>query len=451
MPEVYSPVGLAMHREEPVLRASGRRLMYLQGPVRLLVTLAVRNLLRHKRRTALTAAALVFGIAIMILGRAWSAATGRAVVEPARLSTLGHVQVYAADAAADEGGEVSSIAPQNNYRLITRPRAVIDSVLAAEPRLQAGLARLMVGALLSSGDVSMEGLLIGIDPAARAAVYPALELREGRFFEPGERGILLNRGVARKLGVGVGGTVVALGTTADGRLSGVKLEVTGIWRVGGLDAYEWGSCFASIESVQELLDAGDAAGVLVFRQRDDAAPSAPIAAAVDRALQRAGVAAKAYTWEEIGGPFLGGMIVTKFVGGILHLVLAIIAAAGVLNTALMSVFERTREIGTMRALGTRRRDVLGLFLLEGLFLGLVGALGGALAGGALVSYFARQGIPAFSEAQRYSYGGDYLFTTLSWPDLVSVPGLMVVVSVLAALGPALLAARQRPADALRHV
>ena len=397
-------------------RPSRPSLMYLDVPVRLLVTLALRNLLRHKRRTVLTAAALVMGIAIMILGRAWTAATAKAVVEPARLSILGHVQVFATDAAADEGGEVSFVNPQNNYRLIPRPQQAIDALLRAEPRLQAGIARLTVASLLSSGDVSLEALLIGIDPAARAAVYPALELREGRFFAPGERGILLNRGVARKLGVGVGGTVVALGTTADGRISGVKLTVTGIWQVHGLEAYEWGSCFASLASVQELLDAGDAAGMLVFRQRDDAAASAPVAAAVDKALARAGIAGKAYTWEETGGPFLGGMIVTKFVGGILHVVLAIIAAAGVLNTALMSVFERTREIGTMRALGTRRARVAGLFLNEGLLLGLAGALGGALAGAGLVSYFARHGIPAFSEAQRYSYGGDYLYTALSWPD-----------------------------------
>jgi putative ABC transport system permease protein len=297
----------------------------------------------------------------------------------------------------------------------------------------------------------MEGLLIGIDARARAAAYPAIELREGRFFEPGEKGVLLNRGVARKLGVGVGGTVVALGTTADGRLSGVKLTVTGIWMVRGLDAYEWGACYADLASIQELLDAGDAAGVLVFRQRDNDAPSGPVAASVTAALQRNGIRARAWTWEEMGGPFIGGMIVTRFVGGILHLVLGIIAAFGVLNTALMSVFERTREVGTMRAIGSRRSRVVALFLLEGLFLGLAGALGGALLGAALVHWFSLHGIPAFSEAQRYSYGGDYLFTTLSWRPLVSVPALMVAVSVLASLGPALMAARQRPADALRHV
>jgi putative ABC transport system permease protein len=309
----------------------------------------------------------------------------------------------------------------------------------------------MVGALLSSGDVSMEGLLIGIDPSARAAVYPALELREGRYFEPGEKGVLLNRGVARKLGVGVGDAVVALGTTADGRLSGLKLAVTGIWMVRGLEAYEWGSCFADLAAVQELLDTGDAAGVIVFRQRDGDLASAPVAASVNAALARRGVPARAFTWEEMGGPFIGGMIVTRFVGGILHLVLGIIAAFGVLNTALMSVFERTREVGTMRAIGSRRSRVVVLFLLEGLFLGLAGAVGGAVLGAALVHWFSVNGIPAFSEAQRYSYGGDYLFTALSWRPLVRVPGLMVAVSVLASLGPALMAARRRPAEALRHV
>ena len=175
--------------------------------------------------------------------------------------------------------------------------------------------------------------------------------------------------------MGVGGTVVALGTTADGRLSGVKLTVTGVWMVRGLDAYEWGSCFTDLAAIQELLDAGDAAGVIVFRQRDGDLPSAPVAASVTAALRRNGIRARACTWEEMGGPFLGGMIVTRFVGGILHAVLAIIAAFGVLNTALMSVFERTREIGTIRAVGSRRSRVVALFLLEGLFLGVAGAVG----------------------------------------------------------------------------
>jgi putative ABC transport system permease protein len=416
-----------------------------------LLRLALRNLFRHARRTLLTAFALVLGIGLMVLGRAWTAAMERAVVEPAKDATLGHVELFARDAAADEGGQVSFIMPQNNYRLIAEPRRVIERALALEPRLAAGLPRLMVAALLSSDESSMEGILIGIDPAARAAVYPALSLREGRFFGPGEKGILVNRGVARKLGVNVGDKLVALGNTADGRLSATRLLVTGIWTVRGLESYEWGACYVDIAAVQTLLDVGDAAGVLVFRQRDPKAPSPPIAAALDRALASGGPAVEAHTWEDIGGPFLGGALITRFIANITDLIMAVIVAAGVMNTALMSVFERTREVGTLRAVGARKSRVLWLFLLEALLLGLGSGLGGALVGAGAVAFFGRFGIPAFSEAQRYSYGGDYLFPRLAWGDVFWVPAVMVVVCVLAAFGPALMAARLRPADALRYV
>jgi putative ABC transport system permease protein len=375
----------------------------------------------------------------------------KAVVEPAKNSTLGHVQVFARDAAADEGGTVSFILPQNNYRLLPEPRPLIDRILRAEPRLEAGLARLMIGALLSSGDISLEGILIGIDPLARAAVYPALELRQGRHFVPGENGVLLNRGVAKKLRAGVGDTLVALGNTADGRLSAVKLSVTGIWVVKGLEAYEWGACYADLAAVQELLDVGDASGVLVLRQRDPLAAAVPIARSLDTFFRREGIAARAYTWEEMGGPFIGGMLLTRFVAKVMDLVMAVIVAAGVMNTALMSVFERTREIGTLRALGARRGRILLLYLVEAALLGLGGSAGGGLLGAALVAFFSRFGIPAFSEAQRYSYGGDRLYPALDWSHVAVVPTVMLAVCVLAALGPAVMAARRRPAEALRYV
>jgi ABC-type antimicrobial peptide transport system permease subunit len=113
----------------------------------------------------------------------------------------------------------------------------------------------------------------------------------------------------------------------------------------------------------------------------------------------------------------------------------------------MAVFERTREIGTLRAFGARRGRVLRLFLLEAATL----ALGGGLAGAGLIAFFGRVGIPAFSEAQRYSYGGDYLFPIVDWSQVVRVPSIMFVVCLLAALGPAVMAARMRPADSLRYV
>ncbi|MCM2254498.1 MAG: FtsX-like permease family protein [Vicinamibacteria bacterium] len=419
--------------------------------MRLLLTLAARNLIRRRRRTLLTASALGFGVAILCLSRAWTAAMATAVVEPAKDGTIGHLQVYRTDAADDEGGEISFVQPHNGYRLIAGPRALVARLLADEPRLAAGLARLSIGALLSAGDESMEVLLLGVDPATRAAVYPAVGVIEGRHFAPGENGLLVNRGVARRLGLKPGDDVVALANAVDGRLTGAKLKVTGTWTVRGLEAYEWGACFVDLAAVQELLDAPDQASVLILRQRDARADAAPVARALNDRFRREGSKLRAFTWEEMGGPFIGGMLVTRFISGILDLVMVVIVAAGVTNTALMSVFERTREIGTVRAMGARRGRVLALFLVEALLLSLLGAAIGTGLGAGLIATFGRVGIPAFSEAQRYSYGGDALYPVLDLPGLFSVAGLMIVICVLAALGPALMAARLRPAEALRHV
>ena len=167
----------------------------------------------------------------------------------------------------------------------------------------------MVGALLSSGDESMEGILIGIDPAARAAVYPALDAARGPALRGGREGRPAEpRAWPAGWAWAWATTVVALGNTADGRMSAVRLKVTGIWWVKGLEAYEWGACYADLAAVQELLDAPDQAGVLVLRQRD---PRAPVGAHRRRAQRRVRARAasrpRRYTWEEMGGPFIGGM------------------------------------------------------------------------------------------------------------------------------------------------
>lgn len=105
----------------------------------------------------------------------------------------------------------------------------------------------------------------------------------------------------------------------------------------------------------------------------------------------------------------------------------------------------------MRAMGARKRDVLSVFLSEGFLLGLFGATLGALLGAFTIVYFSHYGIPAFSEAQKYTYGGDRLFPTLKLHDVVTPPFIMLGVSVIAALIPSLQASRQRPAESLSYV
>jgi putative ABC transport system permease protein len=127
------------------------------------------------------------------------------------------------------------------------------------------------------------------------------------------------------------------------------------------------------------------------------------------------------------------------------------AGVGVVNAMLMSVRERTREIGTMRALGMRRSRVVRLFVLEGMALGIVSALAGAVAGGAAVLGLAATGIPMRAAALAWMAGGDVLFPALVPASLLRAALSIVLLSTLAAVYPAFSASRLEPREALQHV
>ena len=127
------------------------------------------------------------------------------------------------------------------------------------------------------------------------------------------------------------------------------------------------------------------------------------------------------------------------------------AGVGVVNAMLMSVRERTREIGTMRALGMRRSRVVRLFVLEGMALGVVSAIAGALAGGAVVAYLAATGIPMKVASLAWMAGGDVLYPALVPASLLRATLSIVLLSTLAAVYPAFSASRLEPREALHHV
>jgi putative ABC transport system permease protein len=124
----------------------------------------------------------------------------------------------------------------------------------------------------------------------------------------------------------------------------------------------------------------------------------------------------------------------------------IVMIAGIVNTMLMSVFERIREVGTMMAIGVRRKRILAMFLFEAMTLGSMGALAGLIFGGGFVLLTGRVGfpMPSIGDAEAYTV---YPYVAPSY--MLTVMGIALVTAVIAALYPALRASRLRPAEALR--
>ena len=141
---------------------------------------------------------------------------------------------------------------------------------------------------------------------------------------------------------------------------------------------------------------------------------------------------------------------TSFIG----LVVLIIAAIGILNLMLMAVFERTREMGVLAALGMKGRQIMGLFLLEGTLIGLIGAVIGCVLGGLLISFVGQVGVDlsaASGMGEVMALMGNRLYPSIGLVDLISRGILVVVIMAIASLYPAWQASRQEPAQALHHV
>ena len=127
------------------------------------------------------------------------------------------------------------------------------------------------------------------------------------------------------------------------------------------------------------------------------------------------------------------------------------AAVGIVNALLMSVHERTREIGTVRALGMRRKTVVRMFVLEGLALGVVSAVAGVALGGAAVLYYGWHGIPMNTITLAWMAGGDQLFPVLAPANVARAALAIAALSTLSAIYPARVASRLEPREALHHV
>jgi putative ABC transport system permease protein len=133
---------------------------------------------------------------------------------------------------------------------------------------------------------------------------------------------------------------------------------------------------------------------------------------------------------------------------ILSIFLFAAASVGIVNAMLMSVHERTREIGTIRALGMRRSVVVRLFILEGLALGIVAAALGVALGGSIVVFYGAKGIPMNTITLAWMAGGDQLFPLLRPASAARAAMAIVVLSTLAAIYPAFTASRLEPREAL---
>lgn len=399
--------------------------------------MALRNVGRNRRRSLLTGLTVLFGVMVVVNTRGLMWGLQSMMIEDTVEARLGALQVHrrgyvdAADAAP--------------LGLSLPDDAAFRARILAVPNVAGAAGRLVFSGLATNGRAQTLFVGRGLDLAHEQEACPKMNTsvaEGGATLAVGDgTAALLGSGLAEAFGAEAGGTVTVQATSPGGRVNSLDLTVKGLTTT----AFPFENqrvVTLPLATAQSLVGLDGKVTEYAVRVHELARLD-ETAAALRAAL---GPEYEVHTWRELQ-PFLRDImnVQNSILGGI-SLLLFVVVLTGIVNTLSMSVFERTREIGTLLAVGMRRRAVLRLFLLEGAVLGVVGGLLGAGMGRLVVAAVASLGI-------RFQVSGlnavSILRPTVTPTFVLSTVAVATAGALLASLWPAWRASRLDPVEALR--
>ena len=402
--------------------------------------MAWRNVWRYRRRSLLTVMTIALGLAFNILMRGIGDGFHEQMVDNSVRAGIGHIEIHRSGYQHDPG------------LLKTLPDVqTLERVVPRTPHLRGHSFRVLGDGLASTAENSAGVSIVGIIPRDERSVTTIdRAIIAGKFLEEGmERPILIGERLSQSLGARLNQKVVLMVQAADGSMGAQLFRVAGIFRSGSPDL-DRGVVYLLLKDAQSLfsLPGGLTEAAILLDSSESVTEAQGFLT-----TQLAGAPVEILPWYVVE-PFLRQFIeLDDAFSYIIVLILFVVISVGILNTVMMSVFERVREFGVMMALGVKPRQVVRLVVQEAVALALLGVLVGALLGSASTTAFAYSGIDLSGYAAGASALG--ITTTVIHPVLTSrnliVSDLSVVVVVLVvALYPAIKAAGLKPVEAIRH-
>jgi ABC-type lipoprotein release transport system permease subunit len=404
----------------------------------IIFTLAWRNLWRNHRRTIIMLAAISIGAWAMIFMTSLMRGMVNDMLRDGISALPGHVQVHHPDYRDD---------PSVN-NLVARTSSEISASLAAAG-IDRFAARVRVPAIISSERESRGVTLLGVEPAEeRSIAAVGTTIAEGRALESAaDTGIVIGRELADKLETEVGKRVVIMSQDPDNDVADRGYRVVGLFEAN-LAAQEEMFVFAGRATVQKMLRIDDRVSEVAILG-DDYRVVEPILETVRATIDDQD---EILPWTELDS-YLGTMLGVMD-GFVLVWVVVIFLALsfGLVNTLVMAVFERVREIGLMLALGMRPSSILGQIIIESLLLLALGlAIGNALAYATVVPLKDGIDISIVAEGMEWFGASSMLYPELESQDVIMANVVVLVLGFLASLSPAWRASRYEPVEAITKV
>jgi putative ABC transport system permease protein len=399
----------------------------------MLTRLALRNIFRNRRRSAITLAVIVFGAVGLILFGGYKAVTFRSLRESTIRGRIGHLQLF---------GAGHSKGSQKPLEHALEDVAAIRARIERDPRVQSTATQITLMGLISNGDKSETFVATAVEPEKDRAMR-GQRVVEGTLLPDGELdAVVLGKGLAKSMNVKSGDYVTLMSPTVTGSLNAIDVRVAGIFQTG-VKELDDRAVKMPLAGAQQLLQTTKVEKLLVFLRDTETT------AAVRADIERMKLPIEIKSWSELASFYHQVVMLYNGIFGFLGIIVFAIVVFSVANTIVMSIFERTREIGTLMAIGVTRGRVWRMFFLEGLMTGILGGILG-VAAGAAIAFLINSGNVMLPPPPGYTVG--YKLTILlQTPVLATTFLIAVVTSTLSSILPAFKASRLKVVDALGHI
>lgn len=405
----------------------------------IMLKIAVRNVFRNKRRTFITEMAIIFGVVTIILVAGIFEAMVHGLREQTIRTQLGHIQIHA------KGYHSKGMSNPWKY-IIKRPEEIIKQI-ANIPGIKAITERVEFSGIISSGEISTNFIAIGVAPQKESLVSSGLNIIQGKnVAEMTPDSALVGKELAEVLGVKIGDTLTLLTNTVHGSFNAVEVIVDGIFQSGSSE-YDKRAIITTLQKSQTLLDLEGVTSLIVILNRTE--DTDIIEKELIYRFSKAQLAVELNTWEKLATYYRQVKGLFDGIFGSVNFIIAVVVILGIANTMIMSVLERTNEVGTIMALGGNRRQIIILFLLETLTIGLIGGTAGIISGILVTKIVAIIGIPVPPPPGQNT--GFVIRPLLLSSSILIAFVLSVLSSLLSGIYPAYKASKLMPVDALRHV
>ena len=408
------------------------------------IKMAWRNIWRNSRRSILTISAITFAVLLLVFMLSWQFGSYDTMINSSVKIYAGHLQVQA-----------KGYREKSDIRLVVPRPAAIGDILDRTPGVAAYTFRANAFSLVSSEERTYGAVVIGIDPAREPRVSTLEKtIRQGNNLSEGDTNqALVGKLLAKNLRLGLGDELVVLGQGRDGSIAATVVRVRGIFD-SGQDQFDRSTIYIPLEYFQDIYSMNGAVHeVVVLGKSLDNVPE--IKKALTTGIEASGNKdhLKALDWMELMPGLVQSIQMDLVSGFIFYIILIVVVAFSILNTFLMAIFERTREFGVLMAIGITPGRLSKLLLIESTTMTMLGIFLGIIIGGLITWYFQVHGIviSGASELMRQYGLPERTFPKLSVLSVSIGSGVVLVITLLTALYPALKVRRLRPVEAMMSV